>query len=205
MCSKVLLTGGNGDLARFLQSAFSNERDVVSLSKNQLDVRSRTSLRKVFQKHHFDTVIHTAGTINPGHLTEIDPESWTKDLDVNIVGTFHLCQLALNANPKCRLILLSSTAAFNAYSDWTSYCISKYAQVNMAWALIEEGFDVVCLCPGAIDTKFRNTLNKPNPNLMTLAEASVPILEASLSSLIEPGVYAYRKNTPLTKMEKHKY
>lgn len=205
MPDNVLITGGGGDVARFVRSALSDECQVVSLSKHQLDVRSKESVELAFSQHEFDTVIHTAGTINPGHVTRIDPENWTRDIEVNTVGTFNLCHVALNANPQCRLILLASTAAFNAYSDWTSYCISKYAQVNISWALIEDGFDVVCLCPGAIDTKFRKSLNQSNPNVMTVEEASAPILSACLSSENTPGVYLYRKGTNLVPMPKQQY
>lgn len=205
MPGDVLLTGGDGDVARFVRSALSGKCHITSLSKHQLDVRSRESIELAFSQHEFDTVIHTAGTINPGHVTRIDPENWTKDIEVNTVGTFNLCNVALNANPQCRLILMSSTAAFNAYIDWTSYCISKYAQVNISWALIEDGFDVVCLCPGAIDTKFRQSLNQSNQNVMSVEEASAPILSACLSSEIVPGVYLYRKGTSLVQMPKQRY
>lgn len=59
--------------------------------------------------------------------------------------------------------------------------------------MVKDGYDVVTICPGAIDTKLRDELDIVNPNIMTVSEGIKPIIEA-VEGVYESGnVIFYRK------------
>ena len=188
-------------MAVFIADRIRSAFNVCQKSRGELDVTSQSEVRSLFSKRDYDILIHTAGTLNAGRVTEISPDDWIRDIEVNAIGTFNLLHHALKRNPKTRIVLISSTAAFNSYADWTSYCIGKYAQVNLARALIKDGYKIYCFCPGAIDTKFRAGLQIVNSNVMSLEEACEPILTSLTDDILAPGVYLYRKGEGLKDME----
>jgi GDP-L-fucose synthase len=56
----ILITGGNGYIAKSLHSAFKNKYNVTSISRNDFDLRNLKSCFDWFQDKTFDVVIHTA-------------------------------------------------------------------------------------------------------------------------------------------------
>ena len=201
MKPRVLITGGQGDMAVFIADQIRSAFDVCQKSRAELDVRSQSEVQSLFSEGDYDFIVHTAGTLNAGRVTEISPDDWIRDIEVNAIGTFNLLHHALKRNPKTKIVLISSTAAFNSYNDWTSYCIGKYAQVSLARALIKDGYKIYCFCPGAIDTKFRAGLKIVNSNVMSLEEACEPIVASLTNGILAPGVYLYRKGHSLKHME----
>ena len=62
--------------------------------------------------------------------------------------------------------------------------------------LAKDGYDVLALCPGAIDTKLRDGLSINNPNLMTIEEGISPIINAITTLQYKSGdIVFYRKGT----------
>ena len=57
---KILITGGNGYIAKSLSKALSNKYDVVSITRQDFDLTDREATDKWFQNKYFDVVIHTA-------------------------------------------------------------------------------------------------------------------------------------------------
>ena len=88
----------------------------------------------------------------------------------------------------------ASTAAFASYKDWSSYCCAKAGVLKLSNCLKNDGYDVYCVCPGAIDTKIRDGLNIPNNNVMTLNEAVKPFIEIFEDKYKSGDVIFYRKN-----------
>ena len=97
-------------------------------------------------------------------------------------------------NKNTKIINVASTAAYNSYSDWTSYCAAKAGVIKISEGLSKSNFSVVTLCPGAIETKLRNTLNINNPNIMSIEEGIAPIYDAVNGKFRDSTIYQYRKN-----------
>ncbi|WP_272582415.1 SDR family oxidoreductase [Providencia sp. PROV257] len=191
----IIITGGNSDIATYISMKLENSNFMVYRpSKEELDVTSELSVESYFASTPVDILINCAGTLYSSNIIDSCPKLWIRDINVNLIGTYLTCRMALIHNPKCRIINISSTAAFNAYNDWSSYCASKSGVLKISKALELDNFNVVTLCPGAIDTKIRKNLTIDNPNLMNLEEGCSPILDAINNAYSSGAVIFYRKN-----------
>lgn len=194
MKSKILITGGNGDLSKALYEALNDKYDVFTPTRNELDVTSVKSVDDYFNDKVFDIVINNAGTLYSSFIVDSDPDKWIQDVNVNLVGTYLVSRAAIKMKKSVVVINVASTAAFNSYRDWSSYCCSKAGVLTFSRCLKNDGVNVYCLCPGAIDTKLRDGLNISNSNVMKLSEAIVPFLSVLNGEYSSGDVVFYRKN-----------
>lgn len=81
----------------------------VSIPFHQVDVRNEQALRKVFEKHSIDGVIHFAGLKAVGESVEKPIDYY----DANVVGTFILAKVMRDYN--CKTFVFSSSAT--VYGD----------------------------------------------------------------------------------------
>ena len=146
-----------------------------------------------FENEHYDAVVNAAGTLYSSLVADSNPLLWIKDIEVNLIGSYLICRAAVKANKSVKLINVASTAAFNSYKDWTSYCAAKAGVVTLSKGLYKDDYHVVVLCPGAIQTKLRDGLTIDNPNIMTIAEGAAPVLDAVINEQNGKLVF-YRKN-----------
>jgi len=190
---KLLITGGNGDIAKGIASALSNRFLIEIPDRKRLDVSSLESVERYFNNNSFDIVVNAAGTLYSSKINESKPELWIRDINVNLIGTYLVSRFAVNENEKTRIINISSTAAFNSYYDWTSYCASKAGVLKLSMGMVKGGYDVTVMCPGAIETKIRSGLKIINNNIMTLEEGISPIIEAINGKYDSGDIVFYRK------------
>jgi NAD(P)-dependent dehydrogenase (short-subunit alcohol dehydrogenase family) len=191
---RLLVTGGAGDWAKSFSHRFCNEFDIVTPNRTQLDVTNPQSVQQSFDDNCFDIVINNAGSIHPKTLLEADTDLWINDINVNLIGTFLVTKSALAENKNAIIINISSTAGFNYYANWSSYCASKAAVVSFSKCLAKDNFSVYCLCPGAIDTKFRDNLNLSNANAMSCDEMSDHVIDVINGKYTSGDVLFFRKN-----------
>jgi 3-oxoacyl-[acyl-carrier protein] reductase len=191
---RVLITGGAGDWATSFKQRFSEEFDIVTPNRAELDVTDFNSVKQFFVDNPFDIVINNAGSIHPKTLLDADTELWINDINVNLVGTFLVTKYALADNGNAIIINISSTAGFNHYANWSSYCSSKAAVISFSKCLAKDNFTVFCLCPGAIDTKFRDNLNLSNDNAMSCDELSDYVIDVIGGKYQSGDVLFFRKN-----------
>ncbi|MFH4616206.1 SDR family oxidoreductase [Vibrio diabolicus] len=193
---KILITGGNGDIAKKLSELLDYSIYEVYLpQRSELDVSSKSSVEKYFcnRKGSFDIVVNAAGTLYSSHVVGSDPDRWINDINVNLIGTYLVSKYALESNPRCKIINVSSTAGFNSYKDWTSYCAAKAGVLRLSGGLYKDSFDVITACPGAIQTKIRKNVHIENPNVMTLEEGATPILDMIKGCYKSGDIVFYRK------------
>lgn len=191
---KVLITGGQGDLAKYIYQALSElGLEVDSPSRHDLDVASIDSVTTFFINKSYDVVINAAGTLYSSLVSDSDPKLWIRDIEVNLIGSYLVSRAAINTNKAVKLVNIASTAAFNSYKDWTSYCAAKAGVVTLSKGLHKDGYNIAVLCPGAIETKLRDGLAINNPNVMSLAQGAAPIIDAVLNNKKGTLVF-YRKH-----------
>lgn len=194
----VLITGGNGDLARYVSSRLSELADylVDTPLRAELDVTSPESVERYFAAHHFDVVVNCAGSLYSSLVVESDPALWINDIQTNLIGSYLVSRMALKSNNQCRIVNIASTAAFNAYKDWTSYCAAKAGVIKLTQGMAKDGYNIVAICPGAIDTKLRGKLTINNPNVMSIEEGAAPIINAITKNEYHSGdIVFYRKGS----------
>ncbi|MGK2882554.1 MAG: SDR family oxidoreductase [Mycobacterium sp.] len=114
--------------------------------------------RAVEQFGGIDIVVANAGIASLGSVAEVDPESFQRVMDVNVVGVFKTVRATLAAVTKRRgyVLIVSSFAAFAACPGLSAYQASKAGVEHFANTLRLEvahhGVDVGCAHMSWIDT-----------------------------------------------------
>lgn len=157
---RVLITGGNGDIAKAIVSELKKRSDFVveAPGKRILDVTSVEAIRCFLAKFRPDILINNAGYVVPMSIGDCDIESEKKALDINLFGTFNCTAAVLEINPNAKIINIGSSAATKVHGTWASYCATKAGVVMATKCWAEEGYDVVCISPGRTATKMRKGL-----------------------------------------------
>lgn len=190
---KLLITGGQGDIAKGIFDVLSGLYDIDIPGRTELDVSCMKSVEHYFHDKSFDVIVNAAGTLYSSSILNSNPELWIKDINVNLIGTYLISRMGISKNDNTRIINIASTAAFNSYCDWTSYCASKAGVLKLSMGMVKDGYDVIVMCPGAIATKIRHGLDIINKNVMTVEEGIVPIIDAINGKYISGEVVFYRK------------
>lgn len=137
------------------------------------DISSRESREAVFREieqrlGRLDLLVNNAGIAPPirKDLLDLSEEEFDTVMDVNLRGTFFMCQLAAKLMQKMmkdgldtyqpRIINISSVSAYAVSVNRAAYCISK-AGISMttqlfAERLAEQGIGVFEIRPGIIQT-----------------------------------------------------
>jgi GDP-L-fucose synthase len=112
---KILITGGEGYVAKSLYNAFKDKYNVTSISRKDFDLTGFEAMNKFFQGKYFDTVIHCA--VVGGSRLKIDSY---KDMDINLSMYYNLLQHKSHFN---RLIHFGSGAEI--HNSESPYGLSK--------------------------------------------------------------------------------
>ena len=107
---KVLITGGDGNLARELNKTSKN-KIIFSPSKDDMDIRIKESVEDVINKFSPDYVIHAAAFTKPMNHHQLYPD---KSIETNIVGTSNIALSCLKKNIK--LIYISTDYVYPGLS-----------------------------------------------------------------------------------------
>ena len=117
---KILITGGNGYIAKNLYNAFKDKYDVTSITRQDFDLTDSFETLKYLSNKYFDIVIHCA--VSGG--SRLKPDTWG-DMDNNLKMYYNL----LNCKNKFgALIHFGSGAETNAPES--PYGLSKRVIAN---------------------------------------------------------------------------
>lgn len=106
-------------------------------------------------------VVTSAGIFRPGdmqHLADVDLETFTHTLAVNLTGTFLVLKYALPhlAAAGGAIVTIASTAALRGHGFGSGYTASKGGVVALtrlvAFQYGDRNVRANCICPGATDT-----------------------------------------------------
>lgn len=84
---KILITGGNGYIAKSLYSAMKKDYDITLITRRDFDLTDSLKTFKFFSDKQFDVVIHTA--VKGG--SRLKKETWN-DMDCNLLMYYNLLQ-----------------------------------------------------------------------------------------------------------------
>ena len=101
----VLITGGSGFIGRNLVESLNGEYQILSPSRQELDLLDEQAVRRYFREHYIDVVVHSATT--PGHRNAKP----VADLAVRNQKMFF--GLARNRDRYGKFIFLSSGAVYD--------------------------------------------------------------------------------------------
>lgn len=121
---KILITGGNGFIAKSLNEAFKNKYDVTILSRQELNLFDSEKVFEVIQKNKFDVIIHCATYDAAPEFSTKDP---SKVLENNLRMFFNIARCKDYFG---KLIYFGSGAEFNRDS-WIPKMKEEYFNKNI--------------------------------------------------------------------------
>jgi 2-deoxy-D-gluconate 3-dehydrogenase len=108
----------------------------------------------------FDILINNAGIIRRAAALEVSQEAWEAVLNINLSGTFYLCQAAarhfISANQAGKIINVASVLSFQGGILVPAYTAAKSGIAGLTRALANEwagrGINVNAIAPGYMAT-----------------------------------------------------
>lgn len=173
---RVLITAGANGIGLAIAKAFQeagarvhvcdiDTRALATLPEGithtQADVSQEADVERLFQDAAalggLDVVVNNAGIAGPtAGIDEIDDESWTRTIDINLNGQYRVAHRAapLLRETQGLLINLASVAGRLGFAYRTPYAASKWAVVgltkSLACELGPEGVRVNAILPGIV-------------------------------------------------------
>ena len=112
---KVLITGGNGFLAKRLKESLEKKYKIYSFSREDLDVTNEAKVLGIFRDIKPNYVIHTAAIADTGKCENNKEMSF----NINVNGTINIAKAAKSENAK--VIFLSSEQVYNGNEEEGPY------------------------------------------------------------------------------------
>ncbi len=106
---KILITGGNGNIAKIIKKNLEKEYDIINLSRNELNILNENDIEKYLSENSFDILIHTA--ILGGRRTKED------NSDVTHLNLIMIENILKFADRFKMIINLDSAAIYNRETD----------------------------------------------------------------------------------------
>jgi UDP-glucose 4-epimerase len=117
---KILITGGNGYIAKSLYNSLHKKYNVTCITRQDFDLTAFQAMNQFFQNKYFDVVIHCA--VQGG--SRLKPDSY-KDMDINLAMYYNLLQHKPHYN---KLIHFGSGA--EVFNPESPYGLSKKIIAN---------------------------------------------------------------------------
>jgi uncharacterized protein len=128
------------------------------------DISRREEVRRAIARAlsefgHIDILVNSAGILEPGLVETMDPQSFQRMLDVNVLGTLHAVQALLPAMRRAgsgHIVNIGSLAGRRGMPPLGGYSATKFALVGLTEALRVElfgtGVHIALVMPGVVDT-----------------------------------------------------
>lgn len=186
---KVVITGGQGDIAKAIKELLQSEGyEVYSPGRLELDVTDIESVQNYFNNIVPDILINNAGHVVPQSIKQTDIKIDKTSIDVNLFGVFNCTGAVLAKNPKAKIINVGSSAATRVHGTWSAYCAAKAAVVMATKCWADDGVDAVCISPGRTATKMRSSLfQNEDPNTLLKTEEFAQIIKFAVDGCYAPG------------------
>jgi 3-oxoacyl-[acyl-carrier protein] reductase len=163
----VVITGGQGDLARALVAAL-NEDKVLAPGRGDLDVDDEAQVDAFFTKlEGLEVLIANAGLTRDGLLTGLATSDFDAVLRTNLRGAFLCTRAAIRIMARQRrgqVLLIGSRAARHGTRGQAAYAAAKAGLIGFGQSVAKEygGRNVRCnvVLPGFLETKFTRGLTE---------------------------------------------
>lgn len=140
----------NGGVSVIIEADLSDPQKVLALTENLV-------------VSQLDILINNAGMVSVEPLENMTLENWQKTFDVNVTAPFLLIQKLHSIMPKgSSIVNIASVASKTGLSNWSSYCMSKFALDGFTKSIREElrekDIRVINIYPGAVATEIWNVV-----------------------------------------------
>lgn len=167
MSGLVVITGGEGALARALATAFTAAgHPVLSPGRRELDVTDGNAVREFFHEHSPELLICNAGLTRDAPLARFGEAAWDEVMAVNLRGAATCAAAASRGMLRARrghLVFISSYSALHPPAGQAAYAAAKAGLLGLAKSLARElgpaGIRVNTILPGFLDTPMTAALS----------------------------------------------
>jgi len=167
----ILITGGEGALARALQQEFLREAGnvVQAPGRKALDVRDEKQVQAYFSGlGRLDVLIANAGLTRDGAVTGLTGDDFSDVVNTNLRGAFLCARAALKLmlpQKQGHIVLIGSRAARCGTRGQSLYAAAKAGLVGLAQSLAKEygSRNIRCnvVLPGFLETRMTASLPAP--------------------------------------------
>ena len=200
----ILVTGSSKGIGRAIAVAlasdkthlFNHRRDRDALAETEKLVKEKGSscsqiiadistangceeIVKAVGEKSLSVLVNNAAIAKVAPVEELTLDDWNRTIAVNITAPFILTQKLLPQMKKgSSIVNILSSAAKNAYTGWSSYCMSKFALSGFSDTLREElrprGIRVIAVYPRAVYTPIWDSIpgDWPRDKLMKTEEVA---------------------------------
>lgn len=140
-----------------------------------------------------DVLINNAGFSSQELFTDVAPEEWRKQLDVNLSGAFYMCQKAVPhmiSQGRGSIVNISSIWGIAGGACEAAYSAAKAGLIGLTKSLARElgpsGIRVNCVAPGVIDTQMNAMHSKET---LTALTEDTPLGRLGMPHEIASAVY----------------
>lgn len=180
--ANLIIADINEDHLSATKKLLSNKKSIARV----LDISKVEDARIVFHEiekdfETLDCLINVAGILRFDNSHEVKLKDWNKILEVNLTGTFFMCNLGLPMLLKSKgsIVNVSSTAALGSHAWTAAYSASKGGISAFSKTLAVEygmkGLNVNCVCPASIETPMSTNPNLPKDIDTRLLKKIMPI------------------------------
>lgn len=196
-CVVHALHQGNSDAAASF--ATRNARFDGRFALHQVDVADYAAVEGFWKEmetrapNGVQILVNNAGIRRDAIVGSMKPDDWSRVLDVNLSGSFHMSKFAvlnMMARRYGRIVMITSPAAQHGFQGQAAYAASKAGQQGLMRSLAREvakrKITVNCVSPGFIDTellrdltaeqKSEHTSLVPMQRFGTVAEVAYAVL-----------------------------
>ncbi|MCH1866622.1 SDR family oxidoreductase [Nocardioides sp. CFH 31398] len=156
---ELWLLARSPERAEELAAAFEGARTLVA------DLADASAVSALEVPPAVDGVVHSAGVVDVGPLTDTDPADLERAVAVNLVAPMVLSRLVVPAVRRARgtHVFVNSGSGLRAKADWASYNASKFGLRGFADALRSEeaghGVRVTTVYPGRVATPMQERVH----------------------------------------------
>lgn len=188
----VLISRHADDLQRIGPTLDNGPHDIYPLDVSRADLVEKFANEMSLRYEHVDGLINCAGVYGPiGKTGDILPSEFAEAIQINLLGTFHMCHSLLpllRKSPRGKIVNYSGGGAASPFPNYSAYAVSKVGIVrlteNMAVEYASEGIDINAIAPGFVVTRLHQQ------TLEAGAKAGEEFLKTTRSEIEKGGVPA---------------
>jgi NAD(P)-dependent dehydrogenase (short-subunit alcohol dehydrogenase family) len=199
----VVAARTEAEIGRVAAALTASGHDVIAVPVDVTDPASVMSLAEVANRHldTVDVVVNNAGIGISAPVAKISVDDWTRQLAVNLTGTFLVTQAFLPAMRERgfgRVVNVASIASRTGAPYIAAYTASKHGVLGFTRSVAAElrgtGVTINAVCPGYVDTPMTATTieNISRTTGRSIEEARQAILDQTADGrLIPPDEVAF--------------
>jgi short-subunit dehydrogenase len=139
------------------------KKEIIPLINDLSKSENVFKLIENIKADELDVLVNNAGMTITKSFKNLTLDDWNLIFKVNVTAPFILTQKLINKIPSGGSVVnILSTASKQVFSEWSAYCMTKFALDGFMKTVREEvrdkGIRIINIYPGAVDTDIWNNI-----------------------------------------------